>query len=396
MSPARPLKIVQILAAPYPTRQGSQVYVQGMARALAQIGHDVTLVCYGHGDGLQDEGYRVVRTPQPKSYQNRRAGPDAWKPVLDVALAALVTREARGADVLHAHNYEAPIAAYMARAATGTPVVYNAHNTMGEELHRYFSGARSQRIAQRVGNLLDQAVPHRADAALGISQAGVDQLRTLGCDPVYLAPPGVALDDLRGANAEAARARYGLDDRPWVIYAGNPDGYQDLEVWVEAMATLPDVGLLMLSASPLEHWQTQAHAAGISTERSRFICTSSWPEVRDAIAAADLAALPRAVCSGFPIKLLNTLGLGTPTIVAEGSSQPIAGVIPFENHNAQDMAGFIRSALANPNALRALGEAARRDIAARWSWTARVREIEAVYMSLLSSTAKARTSAGKA
>jgi len=396
VSQDRTLKIVQILAAPYPTRQGSQVYVQGMSRALAQRGHEVTLVCYGHGDALQDEGYRVVRTPQPKSYQNRRAGPDAWKPVLDVALAALATREARGADVLHAHNYEAPIAAYMARAATGTPVVYNAHNTMGEELHRYFSGARSRRIAQRVGDLLDQAVPHRADAALGISQAGVDQLRELGCDPVYLAPPGVSLDDLRGADPAAARARYALEGRPWVIYAGNPDEYQDLEVWVKAMAKLPTVGMLMVSASPLDRWKAEASAAGIGPERSRFISTSSWPEVRNAVAAADLAALPRAVCSGFPIKLLNTLGLGTPTVVAEGSVQPIAGVIPFQNHNAPAMAGFIQSALANPDALRALGDAARRDIAERWSWAARVSEVEAVYWSLLAPAAKARHSAGKA
>ena len=383
MSDSRPLNIVQILAAPYPTRQGSQVYVQGMCRALAQQGHNVTLVCYGHGDAQEDEGYRIVRTPQPKRYQNRRAGPDAWKPVLDVALAALVTREAKDADVLHAHNYEAPIAAYMARAATKTPVVYNAHNTMGEELHRYFSGTRTRRIAKRVGEILDQAVPHRADAAVGISQAGVEQLRQLGCDPVFLAPPGVALDELQPADAEAARTLYDLQERPWVVYAGNPDTYQDLEVWIQAMAQLPEVGLLMLSASSLTQWEEMADELGINQERRRFIQTDSWPDVRNAIAAADLAALPRAVCSGFPIKLLNNLGLGTPTVVAEGSTQPIAGVIPFKNQDPEAMVNAISSSLSDADALRDLGHAAARDVEARWSWRARVKDIESVYHSLI-------------
>ena len=83
---ARPLRIVQAAAFPFPSAQGSQVYVRGMARALARRGHEVTVVCYGHGEGEVDSNYRVVRTPRVPGYNNLRAGPDWVKPGLDIAL----------------------------------------------------------------------------------------------------------------------------------------------------------------------------------------------------------------------------------------------------------------------------------------------------------------------
>jgi len=129
----RPLRIVQAAAFPFPSPQGSQVYVRGMARALARRGHDVTVACYAHGVGEPDPEYRVVRTPAVWRYDNLRAGPHLGKPFLDVALALRLG--CLEADVVHAHNYEAPLAAALARAWTGVTIIYNTHNTMEEELH---------------------------------------------------------------------------------------------------------------------------------------------------------------------------------------------------------------------------------------------------------------------
>ena len=118
----RPLRIVQAAAFPYPTSQGSQVYVRGMARALARRGHQVTVACYAHGIGADDPGVSVVRTPHIPGYNNLRAGPDLVKPLLDLALAARIA--SIPADVVHAHNYEAPLAAALAGRRRPVPVSY--------------------------------------------------------------------------------------------------------------------------------------------------------------------------------------------------------------------------------------------------------------------------------
>lgn len=380
----RPLSIVQVLAAPFPTRQGSQVYLQGLVRALARRGHRVTLACYGHSDGSDPPpGVTLVRTPRLPGYRNLRAGPDLVKPLLDAALATLVARLVPHADLLHAHNYEAPLAAWLGRAGRPVPVVYSAHNTLGEELPTYFRGRSSRWLASRAGNLLDRQVPRRADATLVLSERAVQALRDLGCPRPRCIPPGVAVEDLEGACPARARAAYELSHRAWVVYAGNPDAYQDLEILVRAVARVPHLGLILASAASLEPWERVCGNLGIGRERRRMVMTGSWPEVRDLVAAADLAALPRTVCAGFPMKVLNYLGLGRPTVAARGSAPPIPGVVAVPDGNAQAMAAAMRDLAGNAAYRQALGEAGRRAVRTAWTWDSRVGSFEDVYEEVL-------------
>ncbi|MEC7948803.1 MAG: glycosyltransferase family 4 protein [Myxococcota bacterium] len=365
----RPLQIVQAAAFPFPSPQGSQVYVRGMARALARRGHDVTVACYAHGIGDPDPEYRVVRTPSVPGYGNVRAGPDLVKPLLDAALAFRIS--GLRADIIHAHNYEAPIAAALARLRTGTPVVYNAHNTMAEELHTYFEGPLARRLARQIGCALDRTVPRLSAHAIAISEPAVPVLEGLGCRRVTHVPPGVDPMDLPATVPEP------LPAGPWVVYAGNPDRYQDLDVLVEAMRQVPEAGLLMVSASPLDEWSD----CGLS--RLHLVRTSEFARVRALLAASAVAALPRAVCSGYPIKLLNYLGMGLPTVAAHGSAQDLPGVVPVPDRDPGAMASAIRSLLRDSERRRRLGRDARAHVLAHCTWDARAAELEAVYAEVL-------------
>ncbi|HET6347226.1 MAG TPA: hypothetical protein VFH51_20005, partial [Myxococcota bacterium] len=46
----RPLTVVMLAACPFPTHQGTQVFIRHLATALSRAGHHVHLVCYGEGD----------------------------------------------------------------------------------------------------------------------------------------------------------------------------------------------------------------------------------------------------------------------------------------------------------------------------------------------------------
>ena len=102
-----------------------------------------------------------------------------------------------------------------------------------------------------------------------------------------------------------------MDTGQWVVYAGNPDSYQSLEILMAAMDCIPQVGLVMVSASDTQQWNRR-HG------RILRIQTTDFTEVQRVIANADLAVIPRVQCAGFPMKLLNYLALGCVTLVSEG------------------------------------------------------------------------------
>lgn len=387
MTPA-PLHIVQAAAFPFPTRQGSQVYVGGMSRALAQRGHRVTLACYGFGEGEVDPGIDLRTVPVPENYRNLRAGPDWVKPFLDLRLANLLCKLAPEADLIHAHNYEAPLAAYVARRLHGTPVIYNNHNTMGEELYRYFEHPAVRNVARWAGRGLDHSIPKRADACVAISQAAKPLLEGLGCANVHHIPPGIDLSDLQGASRQRGRAAAQLDDRIWVVYAGNPDAYQDLELLVDAILRDESLGLLMVSASPMPIWEARAKA--LPECRKRFVQTNSWAHTKDLIVAADIAALPRAVCSGYPIKLLNYLGLGVPTVCAEGSARPLAGILSTPNGDVFAFQMALRTLAEERSRRLDLGAAGAEFVRAHCTWDARARDLEILYAQVLTENSTRR------
>lgn len=366
----RPLRILQVAAFPYPTAQGSQVYIRGMARALARRGHDITVACYSHGDGSTDPGVTVVRTPPVPGYRSLRAGPDLVKPLLDLALARVIARQP--ADLVHVHNYEAPLSAALARLRRPLPMVYTAHNTMAEELHTYFRRPTARALARRLGGLLDRCVPRIADHAVAINPATVPFLRSVGCPVVSVIPPGVDPEDLPPTSPAA------LPPGPWVVYAGNPDAYQDLGILFDAMRLLPEVGLLLVSASP-----RSAFAVG-SLPRLHHVQTADFAVVRAWLAAADVAALPRTVCSGFPIKLLNYLGMGLPTVASAGTSWPMPGVVAVPDREPAAMAAAISALLADPQRRASLGGQGRRHVLTHCTWDARAEDLEKVYASVLS------------
>jgi glycosyltransferase involved in cell wall biosynthesis len=378
---SKPLTVLQVGAFPFPAGFGSQVYVQGMSRALARRGHRVILACYASGSGSVPPELAVMRNPRVPGVAFTASGPHWSRVPSDALLVRTVDRALRWpVDVIHAHNVEAPVVAWLARRRRKTPLVYNLHTRMSEELPAWWP--RVPLAGRLLGAALDAGIPRLADATIAISAASAAHLAKLGVRHAHL-PPGIDPADLAGADPDGARARWDLGDRPWVVYAGNTDPYQDLPVLIRAVARLPDAGLLLISGGDLSRMHREADAAGLPTGRRRFISSASFADHRDALAAGTVGALPRTQCAGFPIKLLNQLGLGLVTVAAAGSAQPIAGVLAVPNHDDRVMADAIGALIRDPERRMRLSDEARAAILGEWTWDARAGDLEEFYRDLL-------------
>lgn len=377
-----------VAACPYPTTQGTQVYLRGLSRALVEAGHEVHLVVYHFGEELEPCGATLHRTPRLPGYSKLRAGPAWGKPLLDALLLAELLRVVRDVepDLIHAHNYEAPIAAYIARRLSSVPVLYTSHNFMVDELHTYFGSRFSRALARRFARLLDSQLPRRADQCIALSAEAVPVLEELGLPAtrIHTIPPGVHPDDFP---EEESPGRSAAPLR--VAYAGNPDNYQDLDLLFGAMKRLrehlPEVRLRLISSADLSSTAERALALGLPRESLELVTTTDWPEVRAALRGAQVAALPRSVCRGFPIKLLNYMGLGMPVVACAGSAKLLRNgtdglVVPFSEEAFAD--GLLRL-LEDPGAANRMGRSARASVLEKHGWTQRVPDLERVYAAMV-------------
>ncbi|HIJ74210.1 MAG TPA: glycosyltransferase, partial [Candidatus Hydrogenedentes bacterium] len=248
------LRIAMVGACPYPVPQGSQVLLGNTANALRARGHDVHLVVYGHGmmdtrkpgsppDALGDIPiHRCTRIPGARK---TAAGPSFAKPFLDLGMVIALRRVVRDAkiDIVHAHNYEGLLVALAARKR---PIVYHAHNAMTDELPYYFRSkktgtipmersepglsALSPALPRRFGAWLDRTFPRRADHVIAPHERLAKYLTQCGCASgrVSVIPPAVNADRFEESCVADALAP--------VLYAGNLDAYQNIDLLMRAMA----------------------------------------------------------------------------------------------------------------------------------------------------------------
>jgi glycosyltransferase involved in cell wall biosynthesis len=247
------------------------------------------------------------------------------------------------------------------------PVVWTPHTRMADELPLWFRAGR--RLVGVAGRLLDGLARATSDAAVVLSESG-DVAQGL---EVEVVPPGVDPADLEGADAARGRALAG--EGPFVVYAGNTDRYQDLPDLFAAVA-LAGARLVIVTAD----------ASGLRGEaRSdlRVVASRAWADTRDVLAAAAVAVVPRRLDAGFPMKLLNQVGLGVPSIVTHGVSAPIEGVHVVPAGDPHAMGGAIRHLLDHPEEARGRAATARSEVLARWTWDVRGAQLEAFYARVL-------------
>ncbi len=391
-------RIAIVAACPFPTLQGSQLLIRQLAQGLRVRGHAVVVVTYAEGleDGLP--GIPIRRIRAIPGCRARGSGPRAAKLLLDAALLAKVWRVVReeGIEIIHAHNYEAALVGLAAGRLARVPVVYHSHNALAEELPTYFRGRLARRVARALGAVADREVPRRADHCIAICHELVDFLRARGVGAVDVVAPGGSLDEFpprSSADIAAIRARFAFGSRPLLLYAGNLDGYQNVELLLRSIGRVRQVvpdALLVVATHAAPRSVPRTLATG--DDGVRIVTADDFTTVRDLLQAADVALCPRREWSGFPMKLLNYMAAGKAIVVSAGSAKAVRhGVNGWivADASAGGYADAIVHLLGAPRLRAALGAAARRTVEDEYGWDRVLDRVEAIYTTVLAARAHA-------
>jgi D-inositol-3-phosphate glycosyltransferase len=386
-----------------------QARVAGLARALAGLGHQVTI--YARRDS---PARSRVTTAAGVRFEYLAAGPAEPLPEhkllaqLGCFSRALVRRWRQSQpDIVHAHFWTSGLAALAAARELPVPVVQTFH-TLGAEpdqrngrpddaatRYRLEAGiARSVRAvlagsAREAAALARLGVPR---AAVTVVPAGVDVSRFSQDGPVArrgrrprllaIVPSGPAADDSPGGDP------------------GNGGGAYGLEVVVAAMAAIPEAELVIADAQAPRGAVPPDPVLSALASRAEQFQLGDRLVLAGAVRPARLPALLRsadlfvhvATREQFEHLPLQAMACGTPVVATADAANADAVVdgatgalVPSADPAA--LAHRVRQLLASPMLLQGYGIAAANRVRARYAWERIGAEMMAAYERAASRTA---------
>jgi 1,2-diacylglycerol 3-alpha-glucosyltransferase len=394
----RSLRIAMLVPCPFPANHGTPGAIRELCGALGERGHKVEIVTYPLcEESIPVDGLIIHRVAALGANREITVGPSWQRLGFDALLVPKLIQTIRNlrADIIHAHNFEGALAGFPARLITGRPLIYNAINTMIDELHTY-DFIRPKALAVGFSKLLDFWVPRLANYVIADTQQlyefmlkqGISRHRT------EVVPSGVNVSMFSGKTGGKIRERHGLQNKRLVIYTGTFDRFQGID---ELMTAFPEVvskcpnAVLMLvggtvSDTHSEHYRRMANE--LSIESNVIITSASLEELADYLAAADLAVAPR-VCQtagGIPTKLLNYMAASKAIVCHKSSAAFLnhlesAWLVP--SGEPLEFAEGILSILRDPVLAARLGGNAHRLAETTYSWESIARRVEEVYLKVL-------------
>ena len=322
-------RILLIAPQPFFLTRGTPINVRAMATILAEAGYAVDLLVYPMGEEVVLPGVSVIRTLRVPFVRSVPIGPSWKKLIFDplLFLHGLYLLTSRRYSVIHGIE-EGGCIAWVLSALFRVPFVYDMDSCMAEQLES--AGVLRFAFLKRLFVSLEKHVIGRASAVLTVCRALSRKVELFGFgarvhqieDFPY--PPSLV------SNAEGVRA---LEEEfgqlaPTVLYTGNIESYQGIDLLLEAFAEfylrsverdksftarLMIVGGGEVSDPALRSYARRAEELGISNQ---VVFTGSRPatEMGNFQQFADVLVSPRIEGENTPLKLYSYMAAGKPIV----------------------------------------------------------------------------------
>jgi glycosyltransferase involved in cell wall biosynthesis len=384
--------------------RGPILVVAGLAEALVRQGHEVTvfatntnsdeqvdqdldvpLDCPVRVNGVQVWYFRRVdalkRCLPFIPYLTRSAG-WLYAPRLGQELQRLVPH----VDVVHTHMpflYPTYAAARAARQLH-KPLFYHQQGNFDPERLKFRSLKKRIYLAG-----IERPILRGANTLIACTAAEVASYRALGVSTVCrVLPNGIDPGCYRREARPETDARWRLPaGAQLVLFLGRVHPLKGADLLLEAFLKMAERcrRAVLIMAGPddggLERkYGAALRAAGLG-ERVRFPGMVLGEDKLDLLARADLFCLP-SLGEGFSLAVLEALASATPVLLSprcyfpEAEAAGAARIVPVR---ADSLAAALAELLANPEQLRAMGQAGLELVRQHYSWEQIAQRLTAVY-----------------
>lgn len=385
------MKILHVAQALSRNFGGVQTVLNDLAQAQAAAGHDVDVV------STNVDAPQGVLPVAPNTFVER--GSVRWRhcavefrPLLVSSdFGRYIRKNIKRYDIAHIHGlYRFPptYAAWQARRQ-GVPYIVRPHGSLDPYLYARSSTGRLgfKRLYERWFDLpnLHAAGAIHYTAEDERERAAFVKLRA----PSFVVPNGLDWERYRTLPARGAlRARWGLGDAPLVLFLGRLHFKKGLDLLIPAFDTLrrqiPDVQLVIAGPENDDYGQ---QVRGWVRERNlqaavHFVGPLQGADVVQAYVDADVFALP-SYTENFGMTVVEALACALPVVISDQVNIHAeisgAGAGLVTRCDADEVAQGLETLLNDAERRRAMGEAGRRLVRARYTWPAIVEALTAEY-----------------
>jgi len=350
-----------------------------LAKALQRAGVSCTVLCTSEGLGAKRhaelEGIRLVAV---RSLLRRFLLPA----ISGRRIAALVAE----ADVIHFTGHWSVLGARVCLAALrlNKPYVYCPAGAL-----RIFG--RSVWIKRIYNRVVGRRIVKGASRCFAVTELEREQFHEYGVsdERIVLLPNGVDPDSTAVPDVVSFRARYELDGKQVVLFLGRLSPIKGPDLLLEAFAAIaerhPDAVLVFAGPDDSLGLQLRAQARDVGlSERVRFVGFLAGQAKQDALAAADLLAVPsrreamslvalEAGLQGTPVMLTDQCGFDE--VQGAGGGLVVAAQVDA-------LAAGLDQLLGEPQALPVYGEKLRQLVLAQYTWDVLLGRAGQVYQQL--------------
>ena len=316
------MRILLLAPQPFYQDRGTPIALDQLLRVLSEKQHQVHVITYHEGEDREYPGVRLERIrPWPRV---RGVGPGfSWKKVIcDLYVFARAFRRAGECQYDRVHAIEeAAFTALALRSWHGVPYVYDMDSSLPDQLiDRYPILTPLAPVLRRCGRLAIR----RAEVVVAVCGNLARQAQDQGAKRVLL------LRDVSLADGDTGTVSSGVTDLrrelelkgPMLLYVGNLELYQGIDLLLESMALLAQdedsCSLVAIGGTKahVRRYCLLAEKLGVG-RRVHFIGPRPFQHLADYLAQADILVSPRIKGHNTPMKLYSYLDSGKPVVATE-------------------------------------------------------------------------------
>lgn len=385
--PVQPLHILVIAPQPFFQERGTPIAVRLLVEELSGLGHRVDLLVYHEGEEIEIPGVTIHRS-SAASYLNNIPPGFSWKKVLCDFRIYRKARElvaVQKYDVLHCVE-ESVFMAMRLQKKYGIPYVYDMDSSLSIQL---IDKMPALKMIRPVIEGAEKGAVSGSSGIVAVCPALVDQARSYGPDVHITCLEDIDLQEESKEGDEDLRQTLQIDD-PLLIYVGNLERYQGIDLLLESIGELQARGvaahLAVIGGSEedVEHYRQRVGQLRIDS-RVSFCGPRDLALLGYYLSQANILVSPRILGNNTPMKIYSYLGSGRPVLATAlpTHTQVLTDeVARLCEPDSTSMADGLQYLLDNPEAGETLGRKGKQLVADNYSRPAYRKKLRDFYQEL--------------